>query len=60
MTARPTPLPAHVWQPIAEAHARRADALTAAHRERRAAGERHPIEDFLFDYYGVRPALLRR
>ncbi|RYV49470.1 3-methyladenine DNA glycosylase [Pengzhenrongella frigida] len=48
------------WLASAAAHAARADALTAAHRERRAAGERHPIEDFLYDYYGTRPAQLRR
>ncbi len=53
-------LPARAWQPRAQQHARRADALTAAHRVRRAAGERHAIDDFLYDYYGVRPSLLRR
>lgn len=42
------------------AHAERADALTAGHRARRARGERHPIEDFLFTYYSYSPALLRR
>lgn len=30
------------------AHEARADALTAAHRERRARGEKHAVEDFLF------------
>lgn len=53
-------LPASVWRPRADAHAARADALTAGHRARRARGERHAIEDFLADYYGVRPSLLRR
>ena len=48
------------WQAAAAAHAERADGLTAAHRERRAAGARHPIDDFLYDYYGLRPSLLRR
>ncbi|MBX9247183.1 3-methyladenine DNA glycosylase, partial [Actinotalea ferrariae] len=37
-----------------------ADALTAGHRARRAAGERHAVEDFLYEYYGTRPAQLRR
>ncbi|NLU79548.1 3-methyladenine DNA glycosylase [Micromonospora sp. HNM0581] len=41
-------------------HERRADSLTAGHRARRAAGERHAIEDFLYDYYGTRPSILRR
>ena len=48
------------WLPLAAAHAARADALTAGHRARRAAGERHPIDDFLYEYYGTRPAQLRR
>ena len=48
------------WCPDAATHAARADALTAGHRERRAAGERHPIDDFLYDYYGTRPGQLRR
>lgn len=42
------------------AHEERADRLTAGHRERRARGEKHPIEDFLFHYYPFSPARLRR
>jgi hypothetical protein len=53
-------LPAPRWAALAGAHAARADALTAGHRARRASGERHPVEDFLYEYYGTRPALLRR
>ncbi len=48
------------WRDRERAHADRADALTAAHRERRARGERHPIEDFLFTYYSYSPSLLGR
>jgi len=48
------------WTAAAADHAARADGLTAAHRARRAAGVRHPIEDFLVDYYGLRPGRLRR
>jgi len=51
---------AEVWQELSRAHAERADAMTAGHRARRAAGERHAVEDFLFEYYSTRPALLRR
>jgi hypothetical protein len=51
---------AEVWQEKARAHAERADGLTAGHRARKAAGERHAIEDFLFEYYNTRPSLLRR
>ena len=44
----------------AERHAARVDALTADHLRRRRAGERHPVEDFLFTYYNLKPAQLRR
>jgi len=53
-------VPAATWLPLAEAHADRADSLTAAHRARKLAHERHPIDDFLYDYYGTKPSLLRR
>ncbi|MFD5225727.1 3-methyladenine DNA glycosylase [Microbacterium sp. NPDC058342] len=48
------------WTSRAQAHAERADALTAAHRERAARGEKHPVWDFLFTYYAYKPAVLRR
>lgn len=53
-------LAAAQWSGREAAHAERADALTAGHRARRAAGERHAVEDFLYEYYGTRPAQLRR
>jgi hypothetical protein len=53
-------VPAAAWLPLAESHAARADAMTAAHRARKVAGKRHPIDDFLYDYYGAKPPLLRR
>jgi hypothetical protein len=59
-TSSPARLAADVWATLAAEHAERADALTAGHRARRAGGERHAIEDFLFEYYNTRPALLRR
>ncbi|WP_372595464.1 3-methyladenine DNA glycosylase [Actinotalea sp.] len=58
--AAPTVLEPAEWTAAAAEHAARADELTAAHRARRAAGVRHPIEDFLVDYYGLRPGRLRR
>jgi hypothetical protein len=58
--AAPLVLDAATWQARAEQHAARADALTAGHRERRARGEKHAIEDFLFEYYPAKPAQLRR
>ena len=53
-------LPAVTWMPLARAHAERADAMTAGYRERRATRTPHAIEDFLYDYYGTRPSVLRR
>ncbi len=53
-------LPHATWRRTADAHAARADAATAGHRERRSRHERHAIEDFLFEYYPTKPALLRR
>jgi hypothetical protein len=53
-------LPRAEWEPLALAHAHRSDEATAGRRERAAHGEKHPIEDFLYDYYGTRPSLLRR
>ncbi|RNI21298.1 3-methyladenine DNA glycosylase [Flexivirga caeni] len=55
-----TVLPHAHWAPLAAAHAERVDALTQGHRERRASGRPHPVEDFLFTYYSFRPAQLRR
>lgn len=48
------------WQGYAARHEARADALTAAHRERRVEGRAHPVADFLFVYYNNSPAKLRR
>jgi len=48
------------WQTRRAVHERRVDALLAGHLARRARGEKHPVEDFLFTYYSVRPSRLRR
>lgn len=48
------------WTARATAHAERADALTAAHRQRAQRGQKHPVEDFLFTYYSYKPSQLRR
>ena len=53
-------VPQERWRPLADAHAARADAATAGHRARAPRQEPHAIEDFLFDYYSVRPSRLRR
>ncbi|MCP1430268.1 hypothetical protein J3D45_002766 [Microbacterium foliorum] len=53
-------LPRHVWLEREHEHQARADALTAAHRERASRREKHPVWDFLFTYYSYKPAQLRR
>jgi hypothetical protein len=59
-TAPAAVLPAEQWRSLELQHAARADAMTAAHRERASRGEPHPVEDFLFTYYSYKPAVLRR
>lgn len=53
-------LPAHRWRPLERAHAARVDKLTRGHRERAGRQIAHPVEDFLFSYYSLRPGQLRR
>jgi len=53
-------LPRDEWLAREHAHQERADALTAAHRERAGRSEKHPVWDFLFTYYAYKPAQLRR
>lgn len=48
------------WRALANAHQNRANALTREHQERRMRHERHPVEDFLWTYYSVKPRELRR
>jgi hypothetical protein len=48
------------WRARAAAHEMRVDAATQAHLQRRHDGRKHPVEDFLFTYYAVKPAQLRR
>ena len=49
-----------VWRERQAAHEERARALTAAHRERAARQQTHPVDDFLFTYYSYKPAVLHR
>ncbi len=48
------------WQRREREHQERADALTAGWRARQQSGAKHPVDDFLFTYYPVRPSALRR
>ncbi|MFD5868740.1 3-methyladenine DNA glycosylase [Corynebacterium sp. NPDC060344] len=59
-SAGETILPLDEWLARAEDHARRADELCADHLDRRSRGLKHPVWDFLFEYYPVRPGTLRR
>lgn len=46
--------------PRINAHARRAAPWADARADRRARGDYHPVWDFLFEYYPLRPAHLKR
>ncbi|WP_243858623.1 3-methyladenine DNA glycosylase [Mycobacterium sp. DL440] len=48
------------WAARAESHRRRADDFLTPHVRRRHAGEPHPVWDFLFTYYSLRPRQLRQ
>lgn len=48
------------WRARAQAHAAAVDELVGPYVRRRAAGSTHPVIDFLFTYYGHKPAQLRR
>lgn len=47
------------WSTRERAHQRRVDAFCAPHRRRARCGEKHPVWDFLFTYYSLRPGRLR-
>jgi hypothetical protein len=48
------------WQERRRAHEQRVDAWIGPHQARQARGEKHPVYDFLFEYYRFRPSWLRR
>jgi len=49
-----------VWTEQQRAHETRVRAWTDPHQLRAGRGEKHPVFDFLFDYYAFRPSWLRR
>ncbi|WP_289019821.1 3-methyladenine DNA glycosylase [uncultured Ornithinimicrobium sp.] len=53
-------LPEQVWRRRAAEHAAAVEQLTADRLARRVAGRRHPVDDFLWEYYAFRPAQLAR
>jgi len=48
------------WREKQRAHETRGRAWTDPHQQRAGRGEKHPVFDFLFDYYAFRPSWLRR
>lgn len=48
------------WLARRTAHEARVSVWTEPHQARRSRGERHPTEDFLWEYYSFRPSWLRR
>lgn len=51
---------AQTWSRAVRDHEAAVDARLAPHLDRRSRGGKHPVEDFLFTYYRLRPAALRR
>ncbi|WP_197676149.1 3-methyladenine DNA glycosylase [Nakamurella panacisegetis] len=48
------------WVEFEQAHAQEVDSITRDHLSRSSANRTHPVEDFLFTYYSLRPSQLRR
>ncbi|MEU0508997.1 3-methyladenine DNA glycosylase [Amycolatopsis sp. NPDC006125] len=48
------------WRARQREHAARVRRWTGPYQERRSRGEKHPVHDFLFQYYPHRPAHLER
>lgn len=48
------------WLERRRAHEARVRVWTDPHQARQARGEKHPTEDFLWEYYSYRPSWLRR
>jgi hypothetical protein len=53
-------LAADEWRAREEAHQQRVGRYADPYLARRSAGQKHPVEDFLFTYYTQKPGQLRR
>ena len=53
------PLATAAWQELANAHYALVDPWIQPRLERRTRLEKHPVDDFLFEYYPISPAKLR-
>ncbi|MCT1368083.1 hypothetical protein [Kocuria sp. HSID16901] len=56
----PVALAGAQWRPLAVEHRERAAIYTEPFLERRHHGRKHPVEDFLFTYYTLKPGQLAR
>ena len=52
---RESVLPEHVWRDRERMHRTRVEEFSEPHRRRALAGQAHPVWDFLFTYYSLRP-----
>jgi hypothetical protein len=59
-TATTTILAQPDWQQRRRSHEQRVSVWTDPHQSRASRGEKHPVYDFLFEYYRFRPSWLRR
>ena len=53
-------LDAPAWRSLAAAHEQRVRVWTDPHQDRASRGEKHPVYDFLFEYYAFRAGWLRQ
>lgn len=53
-------LPPSEWIALRRAHEKRVDPWIVPRLQRASHGLKHPVDDFLFEYYPNRPSLLRR
>lgn len=60
ITATGSVLSRQQWSELIQEHEERARVWVEPHVSRRSRGETHPIWDFLFDYYAVRPSHVMR
>ncbi|MCC3274195.1 3-methyladenine DNA glycosylase [Arthrobacter zhangbolii] len=60
VSVAPAVLPQEHWRARQAAHEARVRPFTEGYLERRSAGRKHPVEDFLFTYYSQKPGQLLR
>ncbi|MEU7993241.1 3-methyladenine DNA glycosylase [Rothia amarae] len=54
------PLEREQWEPTARTHERRAGRFADPFLDRRNRGQKHPVEDFLFTYYTLKPGQFKK